>query len=112
MAEISGVFDNVAQDYDSFPYVTIGEDVRTPFDTDDKTGGYHSVTIHVWSREAGRKETKVVQSLIYDTLNRNLFSVTGFDTVDCLEENSGSTLDPDGKTRHGIQIYKITLRSS
>jgi len=112
MAAVSGVFDDVVQDYDNFPYVTIGEDTRTPFDTDDKTGGFHSITVHVWSRESGRKETKIVQGYIYDILNRNLLSVTGFDTVDVLEDSSQIILDPDGETRHGIQTYTATIRST
>tara|TARA_R100001244_G_scaffold43202_1_gene38778 strand:- start:404 stop:808 length:405 start_codon:yes stop_codon:yes gene_type:complete len=109
-AAISGVFDSVEQDYEDYPYVTIGENIQTPFDTDDQPGDDNSFAVHVWSREGGRKEAKIVNGYIYDILNRNNLSVTGYETVDCIAEGSSVEIDPDGKTYHGINNFKCTLR--
>lgn len=109
-AVITGVFDNVPDGYDSFPFVTIGEDVFTQWDTDRKTGFSASVTIHSWSRFKGHKETKTVQSLIYDVLHNAEFSYTGYDSVLCQERSNQSNIDPDGLTRHGVQTYNILMQ--
>lgn len=109
MDAISGVYDEVDQDDESFPYVTIGENIQSAWDTDDDPGDSNLFAIHVWSREGGRKETKVINGYIYDILNRNRLSVTGYQTVDCIAENSRVDKDPDGKTYHGINEFRITL---
>jgi hypothetical protein len=109
MANISGVFDQVPQDYDSFPYVTIGEDTVNEWDGDDFVGAEATVMIHVWSRFSGREEAKIVQGYVYDAINRQTLSVTGYNSVECVQEFSETMLDPDGLTRHGVQQFRVTV---
>lgn len=110
MALVTGVFDNVEQDYSDFPYVTIGENIQSPFDADDFVGDENIITVHVWSRDSSYKEALVLNGLIYDILNRNNLTVSGYTTVDCIFNGSSMVeLDPDGKTYHGAQEFKITL---
>ncbi len=114
MAAVSGVFDNVEQDYDDFPYVTIGANIQTPNDTDTTVGDFNSFTVHVWSRPedplGGKKEASIVNGYIYGILNRNLLSVTGYTTVDLIAEGTASVeLDPDGRTYHGVNTFNATL---
>ena len=109
MALVSGVFDSVPQDYADFPYVAIGEDTLAEWDGDDFTGEECTVTIHVWSRADGRKETKIAQGYIHDALHRQTLSVSGYNSVDCVREFSDTLLDPDGHTRHGVQQFRVTI---
>ena len=75
---VSGVFDHVPEGQ-AFPYVTIGESTAADFSTKTEAGQEHTITIHAWSRERGRKETKQILARIYADetgLNRSLVANT------------------------------------
>ena len=95
---------------DAFPYVVIGDDTAQPFDTDDQTGAQITITLHVWSKAKGFKETNTILGAIYGRLNRAAFSVTGYSVMDCLFEFSDKMRDGDGVTRHGVARYRLTLQ--
>lgn len=112
MSEVTGVFDHVPQPLDAgddsqFPYITIGEGVVNEFDTDDFLGFDSRVVVHVWSRQRGRKETKELQSLIYDALHRSQLTITNYHFISCDHEFSDTFVDPDGLTRHGVQSFRV-----
>jgi hypothetical protein len=114
MAAVVRVSDDVPQPSDAgdaanFPYVTIGEDVFTDISTDTELMSQVSITIHVWSRQAGRFETKTIQSLIYDALNRADITESGYKFININQTQSESRLDSDGHTRHGIQTYNLLI---
>lgn len=96
-------------DADTFPFVVIGDDTAIPFDTHSTVGAEHTVTIHSWSRYDGRKEIKEIQDALYGALHRHALAVAGVTTVDCQWEFSQSFLEPDGKTRHGVDRFRILL---
>ena len=108
------VYDRVPQGSDSgdasvFPYVTIGEDVITPWDTNTEVGASISITVNTWSRYKGLKETKELQGEIYDALHRQTLTVTGYRFIGCDEQQSDSFMDADGETRHGVQTFRILI---
>lgn len=114
MAKVNAVHDDVPQPIDSgdsslFPYVSIGEDFLTEWDTKDASGVEASITVHTWSRYKGRKETKEIQALIFDALQRANLNVIGYNFVDCNQISSESMIDADGKTRHGVQTFRILI---
>lgn len=114
MALVTGVYDTAPQALDAgaaanFPYVTIGEDTHVEWDTDTELGADVTVTIHVWSRDRGRKETKTIQGLIYGLLHRASLSISGYNLVGVDWLQSDSFLDTDGLTRHGVQTFRITV---
>lgn len=94
----------------NFPYVVIGDDTTAPWDTDETLGKEVNITLHIWSRAAGFKETKLIMGNIYDTLNRGSLSKAGYNVVDCLCEFTETVRDPDGETRHGIMRFKLTIQ--
>jgi hypothetical protein len=106
------VYDAVPQavdagDNSAFPYVTVGDDSSTEFDTDTSTGFDTDCTIHVWSRYRGRREVKQIQKAIYDALHLHDLAVTGYHTVMVLFQSADSFMDADGITRHGVSIFRI-----
>ena len=108
------VYDDVPQPSNSgskndFPYVTIGEDILTYNDTDTDRSNNVSITIHVWSRSQGRRETKEIQSQIYDSLHNSNLVQAGYNFVIITEQNSTTQLDADGVTRHGIQTFNLII---
>lgn len=108
------IYDAVPQADDSgnaaaFPYVVIGEDIISEWDTDTETGGDATVAIHTWSRDNGRQEIKELQGIIYGLLHRRDFDIPGYFNVGCDFVDSQSFLDSDGKTRHGIQTFRVLI---
>lgn len=109
-----GIRDDVPQADDAgdavdYPYVVIGEDSATPFDTDSSVGAEATITLHVWSRYRGRKEVKAIQGAIYRALHRANIPVAGQHLVGIDWIQSDSFLDADGLTRHGVQTFRLTL---
>jgi len=94
----------------SFPYCVIGDDTLDPWDTDDQVGASVSVTLHFWSRAEGMAQVKGLMGNAYDLLNRAALTKAGYNVVDCLFEFSTAMNDPDGKTKHGIARYRLTIQ--
>lgn len=93
-----------------FPYVVIGNDTERSWDNDDRRGGDVTVTLHIWSRKPTFEEVKTIAAAIYSRLHRKPFNATGARVVDCLHEFSDFARDEDGKTRHGVVRYRLTMQ--
>lgn len=104
-----GVLDDVEQDKADFPYVTIGEAQHNDWSTDTESGHEVTCMIHVWSRQPGRRETKLIQGAIYAALHRAALTYDDVDFIDCQFVSSESFIDPDGLTRHGVQQFRILI---
>lgn len=104
---IDGIYDHVDQDDADFPYVTIGEAVIAENNTDSNLGVIATQTIHVWSDQPQRTETKQIQSLIAEALARYDLPISGFTLITCELESESSFLDADGVTRHGQSTFTI-----
>lgn len=102
------IYDSVPQTT-AFPYVTIGEDIHTAWDTNYELGSSASITIHTWSRYRGVKETKEIQGLIYAALNRTTLTADDYDIISVDSEGSQSFLDADGLTRHGVSTFRVLI---
>jgi hypothetical protein len=102
------VFDHVPQKTE-YPYIVIGDDTSIPWDTDTSVGTETTCTIHVWSRQRGRKEVKGIMDAIYTRMNRAEFAVNGGQLIECIYEFAETFLDPDGLTRHGVIRFRLTV---
>ena len=100
------VYDHVPQG-SAYPYINIGEDTALQWDTDDSTGSESTLTIHTWSRQYGRRETKQIMRQIYNALHRAELDIAGGLFVTCEWEFAESFVDPDGVTRHGVMRFRI-----
>lgn len=94
----------------TFPFVNIGEDALTEFDTSSHDGAMVEATIHTWSNAKGKRETKEIQGAIRNSLHKATLTFSGFTIVFCHWLNSQSFLDADGTTRHGVCIYNLYIR--
>lgn len=93
-----------------FPYVVIGDDTDRPWDTDDRLGAEVTVTLHIWSRKPSYAEAKAIAAAISRKLHRKPINASGARVVDCLREFTNFARDDDGKTRHGVVRYRLTLQ--
>lgn len=108
---VSGIYDSVPGTA-VMPYVTVGEDVHTAWDTYDTVGSMVSITIHVWADSSGgrgRKQVKDIQGAIYNALHRARITGTEFKFVSITFENSQTFMDEDGRAWHGVQTFQLLL---
>jgi len=113
---LPAVYDHVPQpadggDDDWFPYVTIGETQFNEWDTDDSKGFECDATVHCWVRELGRTQTRKVQEVIYGALHRHDLEVEGHNVITVDQQFCEAVVDTDGKTRHGIQRFRIVFEN-
>ncbi len=105
MAMITGVHDHVPQDT-AFPYVTIGEASAVDWRTVGHDGMELTLVLHVWSRERGRREVKLIMTEIRRILDGANLTVPGHVLVWLRFSFSEATRDPDGLTYHGITKFR------
>ncbi len=93
-----------------FPFVVIGDDTAAEFDDDDTEGQETTLTLHAWSRYAGKKEVKQVLDAIYNALHDKPLTVTGQIVIFIFFEFMETIADPDGLTQHGVIRFRITTQ--
>lgn len=110
MALVTGVYTDPQQveapESDAaFPYVTIGEDVGTAWDTTTDFGSSASVIVDAWSRSHNFTEAKNIGDAIHTALHHQSLTISGADHVMTIVESITVTRDPDGKSKRAmIQI--------
>lgn len=112
MALITGVYADVQQpnlpeDDALFPYVTIGNDQLSRWDTKTNFGVTADCQIDIWSRENNFIEAKAVGDAIYDVLHYGTLAITGADMVQMMVDSMTFTSDPDGHTKRGLILLNV-----
>lgn len=106
-AVITGVFDMPPQDQ-ALPYVAIGDDVVIDYSTKDVFASEHRMSVHIWSRKAGRQEAKQLMALVHSALSAPLV-LTGFKLISLRFLQALNLVDPDGLTHHGIIEFRVRI---
>ena len=103
------VHDHVPQGT-SFPYIVIGEETMTD-ESSAKTLDFNNftLTIHIFSRNRGRKEAKQIMARIYELIHNQNLSVTGANHINTRFEFSDVIKENDGLTYHGVQRFRTIL---
>lgn len=110
------IYDSIPQqhtkpgDSSHFPYVQIGDD-----EIIDESNGCGLafecfVTVHVWTREPGKPQAKLIGAAVRAALDVSL-DVGGFVCRD-VESRFNSAryfLDPDGLTTHGVLTFRFVF---
>tara|TARA_R100001440_G_scaffold40482_1_gene60188 strand:+ start:841 stop:1245 length:405 start_codon:yes stop_codon:yes gene_type:complete len=103
------VHDHVPQGTE-FPYIVIGEETMSDSSsTKDIDFNEFTLTIHIFSRNRGRKEAKNIMSRIYTLLHKSNLSITGATHVNTRFEFSDIIKEDDGLTYHGVQRFRTIL---
>jgi hypothetical protein len=110
LAMMSAVYDRPPQG-SAFPYITLGEAAITDFSTKTSTGTEQILTLHIWSRGGGRKESALIMERVYALLHQASLSVTGQALVLMRFLSSEILLENDGCTYHGIMRFRAVLES-
>lgn len=106
------IFSDVPQADDSeletaFPFITIGGDIITAFDSKDDLGGSAIVQIDAWDRAASMADLKTLVDAIDARIRRQPLSIAGVTHITTELENCNFMQDPDGKTKHAAIQYRV-----
>jgi hypothetical protein len=112
---VSAVYDDPPQmdapeDASAFPYVIIGDDVSSQFDTDEIKGKEYIITLHVWDRYLGRRRVKQIMDRLYNLLHDSTLHVIGVNSIFCFWESSLMVPDDDDLTQHGVTRFRIAVQ--
>ena len=69
-------------------------------------GAVHTLSLHAWSRYAGRKEVKDIMSAVYEVLHDASLSVTGHQLVNLRFVFGDVFRKQDGDTFQGLMRYR------
>lgn len=89
-----------------FPFVTFGQSTERDWSTGSDEGYEHVITLHVWSRARGRKETQVVIAAARAALHDQELTLSGHRLINLRHEFSEARRDNDGETFHGIARFR------
>lgn len=99
------IYDDVPRSAE-FPYLTFGASQIRDWSTASDDSDEHIVTMHIWSRANGRKETFEVMNAVRDALNGANLTLTDHRLVNLRFEFSDARREPDGETYHGVVRYR------
>ncbi len=102
------VFDAVPRG-SAFPYIVVGDDKESDWSTATEPGSAHALTVHVWSRAAGRRETRLAAQAVIDALDGAELSIDGQTLIDLRWLSSDSSRESDGETVHAQIRFRAVL---
>lgn len=116
-AAVVGVYADVQQpakpeDDAGFPYITIGRDNITPWDTKTDFGAEALCQIDVWSRSNNLIEVKEIGELIWFALHHRGLTIENSDHVMTVQQSANYLSDPDGHTKRAVLSFRITYTFS
>ena len=110
------VYDFVPQD-SAFPYVVVGETTSLAWDTKTADGQEFTVTLHAFTRGAGRKGLNALVEAVRLALHEHPLAVAGH-AVAVLRCEFTQTLQEDGPegdpghTYHGVLRFRALLQTT
>ncbi len=96
----------------AFPYVVYGATHVLPYDTKTESGFEQIITLDIWSRYRGTKETRDIFQSLYDTLHRANLSVAGQVFLSCEFHSADLLLESDGLTSHGAARFSVVTQGT
>ena len=99
------VFDDVPQSA-PYPYLTLGRSAVRDWSTGTETGDEHVLTLHVWSRAGGRRQTHEIMDALKTALHDSALALSGHRLVNLRHELSEARREPDGDTYHGLVRFR------
>jgi hypothetical protein len=86
----------------AFPSVTLGDVGQADWSSDKEPGGEVRLTLHVWSREIGKREAWTIIGHLMRLLHDAPLSLDAHALVTIRVTFAEVRLDPDGMTEHGV----------
>lgn len=90
----------------AYPYVTFGQTAANDWSTGTEDGEEHTVTLHVWSRAAGRRETQSIIAAVRTGLDNADLALPGHHLVNLQHEFSEARRDVEGEAYRGLVRFR------
>jgi hypothetical protein len=90
----------------TFPYVSLGDARVADWSTATEAGAEHRVTLHVWSRERGKKQAYALMDAVQAALHDADLALDGNTLANLRFEFADIARDPDGITHHGAMRFR------
>lgn len=104
------IYSGTAPEGSAFPYLTLGDSTEGDFNAIGRNGNEGTETIHIWSRVAGKQEVLTIWGHIERILNRKKLTLSAGEQLSGFARLVTVIPDPDGKTTHGVVIYRSLAR--
>ena len=105
------VFDAVPRGT-AFPYIVVGDDRESDWSTQSDAGSEHALTVHVWSRAAGRRESRLAAQAVIDALDGAQLTLDGHTLIDLRWLACDAARESDGETVHAQLRFRAVLEES
>lgn len=86
----------------AFPYVAFASFSARDWSTGDTDGDEHTIVLHVWSREKGKREAETIAAAIRARLHDAALDVSGYRLVNLRHTATEIRREPDGQSTRGI----------
>lgn len=109
---VTGVYADVQQPLDAgsdsaFPFITIGQDNLSSWDSKTFFGTEAVCQIDIWSRSNNFVQAKEIGSAIVNALHHQSLTIADASHVMTVQESSVYTKDPDGHTKRGMLMFRV-----
>lgn len=101
------IYDDVPRN-PTFPYLTHGASTLKDWSTGTDDGHEHVVTLHAWSRGAGRKPVHEILGAVETSLDQQALTLDGHRLINLRHEITDVRRDGDAETWHGILRLRAT----
>lgn len=89
-----------------FPYVTFGVTSERDWSTGSEQGGEHIVTLHVWSKAAGRREAEMIADALKLALHDQALTLIGHRLVNLRYELMETRREADTEMTRGVVRFR------
>jgi len=96
----------------AFPYIVFGAISVHPNDTKTEIGFEQIITLDIWSRYRGSKETKDILQAAYDALHRATLTVSGEVFLLCEFHSADLVLENDGITYRAAARFSLMTQTT
>ncbi len=90
----------------AFPYVSFGPSTTADADTASERADLHTLTLHIWSRARGRKETHILIDLVRTALHDQPLTLAGHRLINLRHTQTDTRRLTDGETLHSTLRFR------
>jgi Protein of unknown function (DUF3168) len=99
------IFDDVPPNT-PYPYVTFGQTTERDWSTSTEPGSEHTLTLHVWSKERGRRQAHRIGVALRAALVDTPLILVGHRLINLRHEFSETRREGDGETYRAIVRFR------
>ncbi|SJZ65265.1 DUF3168 domain-containing protein [Consotaella salsifontis] len=90
----------------NFPYLTLGRTAVVDWSTGTEDGSEHILTLHVWAKGGGKKETYEIMDKVSEKLHDAHLPLEGHNLVNLQLQYAEARQEPDSPAYHGILRFR------